>query len=329
MTRKKSEQPLRLEIILILICLALCGLLDRVGLYRSVVLNLFYLPVVLAAFYLGRYRAGILALFCVISAAVITALHLNSLVVFTSPLAVGLALTIWGAVMGMNSLLVGTLSDERMEKIKELHDAYVGVVEVLARYLNSSDPRTCDHTAKVAQLSQDVATQMRLSDKEVDDIRVAALLQDMENIEITARVIRKAVGDLAPSGRKKQMEHTFHGSELVQSLGSVLTGALPLLGNRGEYPDLCEEGATRHAPAEHGFGPQIIHTVRAYVTLLNHDPSLNSHEALDMLENGLEGNHHLAVIHAIEQVVLHAGGLAARHAQAATVMAGNSEPMGE
>ena len=162
MSRKKSEQQTSLEIILVLICLALCGLLYRVGPYRTVVLNLFYLPVVLAAFYLGRYRAGILALLCVICAAVITALDLNTLAAFTSPLAVGLALTIWGAVMGINSLLVGTLSDERTDKIKELHDAYVGVVEVLARYLNSSDPKVCDRTAKVAQLSQEVAAQMRL-----------------------------------------------------------------------------------------------------------------------------------------------------------------------
>ena len=73
MSRKKSEQQTSLEIILVLICLALCGLLYRVGPYRIVVLNLFYLPVVLAAFYLGRYRAGILALLCVICAAVIIA----------------------------------------------------------------------------------------------------------------------------------------------------------------------------------------------------------------------------------------------------------------
>ena len=323
MLRKKCEPQTCLEIILILICLGLCCLLYRLGPYRTVVLNLFYLPVVLAAFYLGRYRAGILALFCVICAAAITALDLNSLVAFTSPLAVGLALTIWGAVMGLNSLLVGTLSDERMDKIKELHDAYVGVVEVLARYLNSSDPKVCDRTAKVAQLSQEVAAQMRLSDKEIDDVRVAALLQDIENIEVTARVIRKAMGDLAQPGRKKQLEHTFHGSELVQSLGSVLTGALPLLGNRGGYPDLNEADASNHAAAEHGFGAQIIRTVRDYVTFLYQDPSMNPREALDALENGLEGDYHPAVIHAIKQVVLRSRDPASRHGHAEPVMAGN------
>src|SRR5271166_1325342 len=102
MSRKKFEQQTCLEIILILVCLALCGLLYRVGPYRTVVLNLFYLPAMLAAFYLGRYRAGILALLCVICAAVIIALDLNTVAAFTSPMAIGLVVTIWGAVMGIN-----------------------------------------------------------------------------------------------------------------------------------------------------------------------------------------------------------------------------------
>jgi hypothetical protein len=323
MSPKKSEQQTSLEIILVLICLALCGLLYRVGPYRTVVLNLFYLPVVLAAFFLGRYRAGILALLCVICAAVITALDLHTLAAFTSPLAIGLALTIWAAVMGINALLVGTLSDERTEKIKELHDAYVGVVEVLARYLNSSDPKVCDRATTVAQVSQEVAAQMRLSEKEIDDIRVAALLQDIENIEVTARVIRKAMGDVAQPGRKKQLEHTFHGSELVQSLASVLTGALPLLGNRGEYPDLGEAEANHHAAAEHGFGAQIIRTVRAYVTLLTRDPAMDPRDALNALESGVEGDHHPAVIHALQQIVLRSREVASRYGQAELAMASN------
>ena len=49
-----------LEFVLILISLGLCFLFYRMGSHRMVVLNLFYLPVVLAAFFLGRYRAGIL-----------------------------------------------------------------------------------------------------------------------------------------------------------------------------------------------------------------------------------------------------------------------------
>ena len=247
MSRKKSEQQTTLEIILVLICLALCGLLYRVGPYRTVVLNLFYLPVVLAAFYLGRYRAGILALLCVICAAVITALDLNTLAAFASPLAVGLALTIWGAVMGINSLLVGTLSDERMDKIKELHDAYVGVVEVLARYLNSLRSEGLRPHGKVAQLSQEVAAQMRLIGQ--GDRRHPGGGFAPGHREYRSHGEGHSQGRRRPGAarRKKQLEHTFHGSELVQSLGSVLTGALPLLGNRGECPDLDEADAGNQA----------------------------------------------------------------------------------
>src|SRR3972149_5206923 len=234
MSRKRPERQQFLEIILIVICVALCALLYRVGNYRMVVLNLFYLPIVLAAFFLGRYRAGILALLSVICASVVIALNLNTFAASTSPLAIGLALTIWGAVMGINAILAGTLSDESTQKIDELHDAYLGVVEVLVRYLNSADPTLKYHARRLSEISQQVAVQMRLSDTEIDNIRVAALLQDIDSIEVTARVIRKAVGDLTHDNRKKQLENTFHGRDLVQALGSVLTGALPLLVCHGE-----------------------------------------------------------------------------------------------
>ena len=129
----RKEQ--KLEISLFVICSGLTTLLYCVENFKMVVLNLFYLPIVLAAFYLGRQRAGILALTCVILASTVAVIDLDAYAASTSPLVIGLALTVWGAVMGLNAIFVGTLSDERSKTIAELHDAYVGVVEVLARYL--------------------------------------------------------------------------------------------------------------------------------------------------------------------------------------------------
>ena len=303
MLRKKTTEQRVLEAALILICIALCGLLYRVGPYRMVVLNLFYLPIVLAAFFLGRYLAGVLALLCVVSASVVTAMDLGTLAAYASPLAVGLALTIWAAVMGVNAILVGTLSDERAKKISELHDAYLGVVEVLAQYLTSADPRRCDHARKVAEISRQVAARMRFTEKEIDNIRVAALLQDIDNIEVTARVIRKAVGEVAQSQRGKHLEHTFHGSDLVHALGAVLTGALPLLENRGG--GLESEGEARPAlSANSAKASQVIRTVRSYVSLLSQDATIaGPRDAIDALRNGADGDHSGAVLSALEQVV--------------------------
>jgi hypothetical protein len=311
MSRKSPQQHKFLEIVLIVICAALCCLLHRVGAYRMVVMNLFYLPVVLAAFFLGRYRAGILALFCVMCASVVIALDLSTLAVYTSPLAIGLALTIWGAVMGINAILVGTLSDESMHRIEELQDAYVGVIEVLVQYLNSADPTLKNQVTKISELSQQVAVRMRLSDTEIDNIRVAALLQDIQNIEVTARVIRKAVGDLTRGNRKDRLEYTFDGNDLVQSLGSVITGALPLLVDHGDCFNIAETDDSIPLPIEPAIGAKILHTVRRYLTLLSQDSfEDNPHAAFNVLKNDFEGGHHPAVVHALGQVVLHSAGTA-------------------
>jgi hypothetical protein len=306
MTHKMPAKHRFLEVALILICLALCCLLYRVGDYRMVVLNLFFLPVVLAAFFLGRYRAGVLALLCMVCVSVVVALNLDTSAVYASPLAVGLALTIWGAVLGINAILVGTLSDDSARRIEELHDAYLGVVEVLVQYLNSADPKTKAQATKISELSQRVAARMRLSDAEIDNIRVAALLQDIESLEVTARVIKKAMGDLTNKSRRNGLEHTFNGSDLVQSLGAVLTGALPLLVDHGDglHADEAEEDV--RLSAEPALGAAILRTVRSYLTLLSQTPvAMNPRQAINALKNDPECDHHPVVVYALEQTVLH------------------------
>jgi hypothetical protein len=291
---------------LVLICLALCWLLFRMGAYRMVVLHLFYLPVILAAFFLGRYRAGVLALLSAVGAAVVITADVTTMVSYNSPMVIWLALAIWSAVLGLAAILVGTLSDERTAKIAELHDAYVGVVEVLSRYFNSTDPKTNDQASQVSLLSQKVATRMGLPNNEVDNIRVAALLQDINHIEITAKVIRKAVGDLQYASRPNTAEHTFSGSDLVCSLGSVLTGAWPmLLLDHGDSLGQAEPVQSILAPAPAALGASIIRTVKHYVSLVHSESRiLNPSEAVDALRDDLDGDHNPAVVRALEWVVL-------------------------
>jgi K+-sensing histidine kinase KdpD len=289
-----------LETMLVLITAALACVMYYTATMKIVVLNLFFLPVVLAGFFMGRYRAGVLALLSVIGATIVSTTDLNHFGAFASPVMVAMAITLWGAVLGLTALLVGTLSDERDAKAVEAHEAHVGVVEVLARYLQSANPNLEHRAKQVARLSEDVARKMRLSPKEIDDIRLAALLIDMENIEITARVIRKAVGELEEARAVEQ--RTFCGTELVRSLGSVLSGAFPLLLSQTQGDGASGATASGDLP----FGARILGTVRAYVQLLNdpwHDVQRTSEDVLEELRTDLESEHHPAVLHALQEVV--------------------------
>lgn len=288
-----------LEIMLVVITLGLACLLYSTSGIKLMILNLFFLPVVLAGFYLGRYRAGVLALLSVVAASIVVVSDLSGFVIRSSPLTIGIALTIWGATLGLTSLLVGTLCDERDSKAIEAHEAHVGVVEVLARYLQSANPQLQNRSMRVVHLSESVARKMRLSTKEIDDLRVAALLMDMENIEITAKVIRKAVDELEDA--KSVEQRTFNGTELVQSLGSTLKGAFPLL-----LSQHCTEG--RPGDQAVPFGARIIRTVRSYVQLTEtswNGSGLSPTDALDELRCDLESEYHPAVLHALDQVVVH------------------------
>jgi len=313
MSEKNTTQERFFEIVLILVCLGLGMLLYRMGSQRLVVLNLYYLPIVLAGFFLGRYRAGVLAVFSVISAAVVTGLDLQSLVGFGSPLVTALALTVWAATLGLTAILVGTLSDERTEKITELHDAYVGVVEVLSQYLSNADPRLNERSKISSRLAQTVARLMKLSQREIDDVRVATLLQDMESIEVTSKVIEKAIGNMS---RSNSPEHTFHGSDLAQSLGTVLRGALPLLVDHSRPADSLPSEDRSARSVDSPMGAYVIRTVRNYVTLVFERPGrMTPMEAIDILKKDFDGDHHPAVLHALERAVLKSADEASRDAE--------------
>jgi hypothetical protein len=266
MPTTSPKQRYVLEILLTSVCLSLAVFLYAMQGYKMVILNLFFLPVALAGFYLGRYRAGVLALFSALAVSGVTALVLDDLSTANSPVMIALAIAVWAATLGLAALLIGTLSDDRAAKTKDLHDAYVGVVEVLSQYLQSGHPRLKARSIRVAELSQEVGLAMQLLPRQVDNIRVAALLYDVGHIEITTRVVRRAVDLLeeTPLGEEKR---TFQGRDFVLSLGPVLSDAIPLVLNQDR--ELSGQGVLDPAgdKTEIPFGARIIRVVRSYVSL--------------------------------------------------------------
>lgn len=304
MFKDKREQHI-MEGMLVLVSIALAVLTYEMEGYKMVILNLFYLPVVLSAFFLGRYRAGILAVFCVIATSMVTVLEMEGFAGYNSPVAIGLAVTIWGAILCLTAILVGTLSDERSAQATELHDAYVGVVEVLSKYLQGGNQQLKARTARVAAMSQEVALEMRLSAKAIDDVRVAALMQDLGKIEVTTRVISKAVDSLESKTTKSEL-YSFHGTDLVHSLGMVLRGAIPILLSQDSLlpSSIAEPDVTPDTP----IGAKIIRAVRTYDGLTATGLGgqiLSPDEAVKEMRRDRAAAYDPDVLAAIERVVAH------------------------
>jgi diguanylate cyclase len=109
---------------LIAVVLAIAVLLHAMPQYKMVILNLYFLPVALSGFYLGRYRAGVLALLAALCAATVALVHAMQLEATAAPSVNFLVIAVWAAALGLTSLLIGTLSDERARKLVELHESH-------------------------------------------------------------------------------------------------------------------------------------------------------------------------------------------------------------
>jgi response regulator RpfG family c-di-GMP phosphodiesterase len=220
-----------------------------------------------------------------------------------------LALTVWAAALGLTALLVGTLCDERAARVNELHEAYFGIVEVLSKYLQSGNTKVKSSSIRTAELGQMVAKEMKLPQEEIDDIRIAVLLYDLGGVEITTRLIRKAVSTLE-ANPDALAKHTFLGMELVHSLGSVLHSVVPLLVDQDEdlqgHLTMDTEPMLQHAP----IGAQIIRLVRAYEVLATEDSrgtGISPEKAIKELRNDIDHNYNQEALNALERVLGRSG----------------------
>jgi len=300
MNTKSSRDKRIFEIMSIIVALGMTTLFYKMGQHRMVALNFFFLVVLINGYYLGRAAAGVMALFCALSVTIAATVSSTGFAAYNFPVMVGLALTVWAGVLGLTAIITGTLCDERAKTVNELHKAYVGVVDVLSKYLQSANPQAKARSTRVAELSQLVAQEMGLPRKQIDDIRVAALLHDLGSFEITTQLINKAVDTLEtkPGDTGKS---TFLGTDLVHSLSSVLEGALPLLVSQDhgaqEYLS-TDEVRTDQVP----LGTRIISAVRTYDTLTTGDTGQPPAKALSRLRRErAAGDDH--VIRAIERAV--------------------------
>jgi uncharacterized membrane protein len=84
----ERTQERTLEIMLVLVTAGISSLLYHTGAMKVVVLNLFYLPIVLAGFFLGRYRAGVLALLAVVTATIVICMDFQGFATMNSPVGI-------------------------------------------------------------------------------------------------------------------------------------------------------------------------------------------------------------------------------------------------
>ena len=239
--------------------------------YKIGFLNFFYLPIIIAGYYLGKRMAVLTAVLCILFIVLFLTLSPES---FFTPdvgkLYTIISLLAWCSFLILTSAALGYLYEEKEKRIKELKAAYIGVLEILAKYLESTDRYTQGHSVRVAYLSEDIANAMELLPNQVETIKTAALLHDIGKTEVSMDIVNKAAS-LTESERKILDLHPEKGAAILGPVSGVLKEAVPIVLAHHKYyfdSDKYTSGDDQRCP----IGASIIAVADAYDAIVTDRP---------------------------------------------------------
>ena len=236
---------------------------------KFIILNFYYLPVLTAGYFLGR-RMGVLAAVFSILAVLICVLVFPMRFLDGNEMLTGLPqLSSWGGFLILVSFTVGTLYEKNEQRVKELKNAYIGVLEILSKYLESTDRYTKGHSVRVSELAMEIAIAMGLPRSEVENIRVSGLLHDIGKIEISGEILSKAA-ELSTEEKELMNEHTVKGAYILTAVGSVLKEVVPIVVAHHQYfADTFENNVGTHKIP---LGARVIAVADAYDAMTTDRP---------------------------------------------------------
>lgn len=173
----------------------------------TVLLHLYYVPVVITGFLLGQYRARVMSLLCILTATIIFMPSLEHGTSQDIPLLTVFAFLLWGATLFSIGLMVGILSDRwhsALQKIKESHE---------------KDVLTDELTGVANRRAFDYELERRYAEWERCQEKLCMIILDIDYFKSFNDRYGHQAGDAVLSAVAKGLEKTVRNVDLVARYG--------------------------------------------------------------------------------------------------------------
>jgi hypothetical protein len=212
------------ELWLLLSIFVLAALVNNVVASQQVVLGLYMLPTLFSAYSYGRRHAVMTALASITLVVIVTYFHpIPRFTAFvTLPSERWFDLAAWGGILIIMAYTMGSLYERVSHKMNELSDSYDGMMALLQQLISNSK---LGQNSRLALCASKIAESMSLPFERIEDIRAAALLEDLEKSGVSLDVFMKAARLNAEQAESMQ-QRIVQGKDVK---GTRLQRAIPIL----------------------------------------------------------------------------------------------------
>lgn len=290
-----------------LILLIILGILAIAFLvhFKFAFLNFFFLPVILAGYFLGKKEAVLISILSIL----LILLYLLFYKIFAGAkvglsLDEGITLVTWSSFLILIAAVIGTLSQQRETRMKNLYGAYIGVLEILLKYLEVADVEK-PRSVRIAHMAGKMAGVAGLDRRQIENIKSAALLFEAGDLRSNLPLFDEisefmgAEGDItkSPIGDREKV--------LLQTTTSLLKEVEPILSNYYQYYVQDADNLDKSL-SEIPVGSSILALADIYDRIENKAPPFHDLEEYSSLKNilSLSGrSFHEAAVNALQIVV--------------------------
>lgn len=259
------------EPVLVAVIILILLFIDMFVVDKVIFLYFYFIPVLVAGYYIGKKGAVLSSIMTVL---IVTLRLVISPETFSIRSKVDFDLVFqivtWGSFLVLSSYVVGRLYEEKEARYRDLKQSYVGVIEILVKYIESVDRYTKGHSVRVADIAMDIARSMSLTREACENIKVAALLHDVGKIDVSMDLIKKAAA-LTKDERQVMNSHSERGANILNKVGNVLSDAVPIVLAHHEYFNK-KEGDNLKEKADIPLGARIIAVADTYDAIVTDRP---------------------------------------------------------
>ncbi len=196
--------------------------------YQISFLNFFFLPVILAGYYLGKRKGVLLAVMCVLLV-ILDFVFQEKVFGGRNRLSFDELINVatWGGFLVVTGGLLGSVAEQRANKLRGMRQAYIGVLSVLLKYLEVADEKET-RSVRIARLAGTMAERAGLSTRDVENVKSAALLCDARELGSSLHLFEDVVGFMELD-RKAGPGISDRERVLLKTTASLLKEIGPLL----------------------------------------------------------------------------------------------------